>query len=106
MCSSFWGTSCSLVIEYVRTLPGKADSSTTLHGITILKMNQTEQYGVSVRLWLVFGRFSVRILAGLPDVLAESLCSFTQFFHVNTRIVPPLGYDCFLPNPFQTFYPI
>jgi hypothetical protein len=55
----------------------------------------------------MFRRLLVQILTGAPVLLTEALPGFPQSVGVNFRIVPQLGPDHFLPNPFQFFsYPI
>jgi hypothetical protein len=62
------------------------------------KMNR--QVGVAVMLYTCIGRCFVWISAGTQVILTEILCCMLTL-HTNIRIVPRLGHDCFLPNPFQ-----
>jgi hypothetical protein len=50
---------------------------------------------------LLFGRCWVWTSVGTPSIVAEVLCGFPQSLHANSGIVPRLGCDCFLPNPFH-----
>jgi hypothetical protein len=56
--------------------------------------------GVAVRCRLVFGRFSVRTSVETPKIMIEIVSGSSQSQQANSGIVPPLGHDTFLPNPF------
>jgi hypothetical protein len=49
----------------------------------------------------IFWKCSVRISAGTTAVLTEAFRGFIQSFQANSRIVPWLWYDRFLPDPFH-----
>jgi hypothetical protein len=52
----------------------------------------------------LFGRCLVQLLARTLGVLTVVLHSFPQYLTVHSRMVPLLGYDHFLPNPFQFIF--
>jgi hypothetical protein len=61
----------------------------------------TEQDGLAVKLWTVLRSFSVRISSRSPAIPNESFRILPQSLQTNSGIVPRLGHDPFLPNPFQ-----
>jgi hypothetical protein len=53
---------------------------------------------------LVFGTFSVRISAGIPDIMTEVYLGIPQSVQANTGTVPRFGHDRFLRNPFHFIF--
>jgi hypothetical protein len=54
-----------------------------------------------LRFILVFGRYSIRISAGTPAILAAIFCGFLRFLWIHTGIISRLDHDRYLQNPFQ-----
>jgi hypothetical protein len=59
--------------------------------------NRTDGQKLKIYIWEVFGSN----LSKDTDILSEVFHAFPQFFQANVVMIPQLGHDCFLPNPFQ-----
>jgi hypothetical protein len=57
-----------------------------------------------VSLEIVFGRCSVRIVAGTPAILIEAVRSFPRSLQTNAGVVLRLGHIRFVPNPSQFIF--
>jgi hypothetical protein len=60
----------------------------------------TYQVGVGVTLGLYLGGAVFEFWPG-HLLFRQGFCGFPQFLQADIRIVPQLGQDSFLPNPFQ-----
>jgi hypothetical protein len=65
--------------------------------LNILPLKCTERVGEAVSLYT---RFREALGSNLA-ILSEAFRSFPHSLQANARIVPQLGHDCFLPNPFD-----
>jgi hypothetical protein len=51
---------------------------------------------------VVFGWCSIRISAGIADMLSEALRDFPHSLEANAWIMPQLGHNHFFPKPLQS----